>query len=61
MKIVERYQPREFSAISTNTGIVLCDREEGAFIVLRFPEDVQRLRALLDTLDVATDRENVTP
>lgn len=54
MNIVKGFSPREFSAITTDTGIVLCDHEHGAFLVLRYPEDLQRLRALLDTLEVRT-------
>ena len=52
MRIVERYEPREYSAISSDNGVVLCDRETGAFLVLRYPEDLMRLRELLDTLEV---------
>ena len=52
MKIVDKHTPREYSAISHDGGIVLCDKETGAFLVLRFPEDLARLKALLDTLVV---------
>lgn len=52
MKIVEKYEPREFSAISHDGGVVLCDKQSGAFLVLRFPEDLRRLTALLETLEV---------
>lgn len=52
MKIVEKHQPREYSAIVHSHGVVLCDKEAGAFLVLRFPEDLERLRALLETLEV---------
>jgi hypothetical protein len=52
MKIVEKYEPRQFSAISHDGGVVLCDKQSGAFLVLRFPEDLQRLKALLETLEV---------
>jgi hypothetical protein len=52
MKIVEKHEPREFSAISHDGGVVLCDKQSGAFLVLRFPEDLRRLKALLETLEL---------
>ena len=44
--------PREFSAIVHSGGVVLCDKQEGAFIVLRFAEDVERLRDLLAKIEI---------
>ena len=52
MNIIEKHEPREYSAISSNKGVILCDRQEGAFLVLRFPQDLERLKALLETLQV---------
>ncbi len=52
MNIVDKHQPREYSAISHDGGIVLCDSRTGAFLCLRFAEDVERLRSLLATIDV---------
>ena len=52
MKIIDKYEPREYSAISHDGGVVLCDKMTGAFLVLRFPEDLERLKALLETLEV---------
>jgi len=44
MTLVENHTPREYSIISHSGGVVLCDKQEGAFLVLRFPEDVERLK-----------------
>lgn len=52
MDLVENHTPREYSTISHNGGIVLCDKREGAFLVLRFPEDVERLKETLNAIDV---------
>ena len=52
VKIVEKHEPREYSAISHDGGTVLCDKKTGAFLVLRFQEDVIRLRQLLDSIEV---------
>jgi hypothetical protein len=52
MKVVDQYKPREYSAISHDAGVVLCDKESGAFLVLRFHEDLERLKVLLGTLQV---------
>ncbi len=57
MKINEAYEPREYTAITTNAGVVLCDKREGAFIVLRFPEDLERLRELLSTISVTRNEQ----
>lgn len=45
-------KPREYSAFSHDGGVVLCDKEGGAFLVLRFPEDLERLKALLATIEI---------
>lgn len=52
MRIIEKHEPREFTSIVHNGGIVLCDKEEGAFIVLRFPQDIERLKELLDSIEI---------
>lgn len=52
MNIVDKYGPREFSAISHDGGIVLCANDCGAFLWIRFPEEIQRLQQLLNSLDV---------
>ena len=51
MKIVDKYEDREYTAIATNNGIVLCDKVEGAFIVLRSSVDLSRLKDLLNKLE----------
>jgi hypothetical protein len=51
IKLVEKYEPREYTALSLSSGVVLCDRD-GAFIVLRFSEDVERLKKLLDSIEI---------
>ena len=53
MAIVENHTPREYSIISHSGGVVLCDKQEGAFLVLRFPEDVERLKETLNAIDVS--------
>ena len=52
MVIVKEHKPRKYSAVSHDGGIVLCDSESGAFLLLRFPEDIERLKELLDTLEI---------
>lgn len=52
MNIVDKHKDREFSAIMQSNGVVLCDKEEGAFIVLRSPVDLDRLKKLLDKIQV---------
>jgi hypothetical protein len=52
MNIVEKYEPREYCLMSHNGGIVLCDKKEGAFLVLRFKEDVERLKDLLSSIEI---------
>ena len=47
MEIIKQYKPREYSAFMSDNGVVLCDKEEGAFLVLRFSSDLQRLKDLL--------------
>ena len=51
-KIVENHEPREYTAWSHDGGTVLCDKQSGAFLLLRYPEDLIRLRELLDSIEV---------
>lgn len=51
INIVENYENRQFSSISTNKGVVLCDKKEGAFIVIRSTQDLLNLKALLDKFE----------
>jgi hypothetical protein len=52
IKIVDKYTPREYSSIATNEGVILCDKQEGSFIVLRYPSDLERLKQLLDKIKI---------
>lgn len=52
INVVKEYSPYEFSALVTSSGIVLCTEQNGAFLVLRFREDVENLRQLLGQVDV---------
>lgn len=52
MKIVDKHTPKQFIAMVHNGGIALCDDQDGAFLCLRFPEEVERLRQLLMQVDV---------
>ena len=52
INVIDKYEPREYSAFSTNSGVVLCDKDEGSFIVLRYPSDVKRLIDLLKQIKI---------
>ena len=57
IKIVDKHGPREFSAITADTGIVLCDKQTGSFLVLRYKEDLESLKALLNKLEITDAKE----
>ena len=44
------YVIKEFSAIAVNSGVVLCTKKEGMFLVIRSTEELQRLKDFLDKL-----------
>ena len=50
LETVKSYKPREYTTVITDHGIILCDKNEGAFLVLRFKEDIERLRDLLNSI-----------
>jgi hypothetical protein len=50
--IIEKHEIREFSMILNDNGVILCDKNMGAFIVLRHSEDIVNLRKLLDTIEI---------
>jgi hypothetical protein len=43
---------KEFSTITGSKGIVVCDKEDGAIVVLNCAEDVENLKAVLDTIKI---------
>jgi len=53
MKIVDKHEPREYSAMMSNAGVVLCDKQEGSFLVLRYASDLERLKKLLNEITMA--------
>jgi len=52
INIVDKHEDREYTALATDGGIVLCDKVEGAFLVLRSDNDLQRLKQLLDKVQI---------
>lgn len=52
INIVDEHKPRKFSFFTTDKGVVLCDGENGAFLVLRFTEELKSLKELLDKIEV---------
>jgi hypothetical protein len=45
--------PQQFSMLTTGAGVVICEKYDGAKLVLKCAEDVENLRALLAQIDVA--------
>lgn len=52
IKVVDKHAPREYAAMISNNGVVLCDKEEGSFLVLRYASDLERLKKLLDGITI---------
>lgn len=50
MNIVDKYEPREYTAFMHNGGVCLCDKRDGAFLVLRYASDLERLKRLLNEI-----------
>jgi len=50
--VVDKHKVREFSAMSSDNGIVLCEKDKGSFIVLRYAEDLENLKKLLDSISI---------
>ena len=57
--IVDKHTARTYSCFCHSGGVTLCDKSEGAFLVLRFKEDLVRLRVLLASIEIK-EVENVT-
>lgn len=49
-QIIDKHKPREYSSVMSNNGVVLCDKLEGSFLVLRYASDLERLKELLDQI-----------
>ena len=54
INFVDKHEPREYLSMSHDGGIVLCDKKEGSFIVLRYPSDITRLKELLDKIEITS-------
>jgi len=52
VKFSEKYEPREYSSFCTDNGVTLCDKRSGAFLVLRYPSDLENLKKLLDKIEI---------
>lgn len=52
LNVVNKYMPKEYTSFCTNRGVILWDKQEGAFLVLRFKEDLENLKKLLDKIEV---------
>ena len=51
--IIDKHEPREYAAMMCDNGVVLCDKHEGSFLVLRCASDLERLKKLLDGITMA--------
>jgi len=52
VNFVDKHAPREYSSLCTSNGVVLCDKVEGAFLVLRYQSDLDRLKELINKIKV---------
>jgi len=52
INFVEKHSPREYSSFCTDSGVTLCDKQSGAFLVLRYPSDLENLKKLLDKIEI---------
>ena len=52
MNIIDKHTDREYSALATDKGVVLCDKEGGAFLVLRSVKDLENLKTFLNNIQV---------
>lgn len=59
MTIIRPEGPREFTLMSHDRGLVLCDKFSGAVLCISYPEELQQLRDLLN--QVATWKPKETP
>ena len=53
INIIDKYPIKQFGIISVNGGITLCEKNEGAFLTLRYLEDVENLKKLVDSLVIS--------
>lgn len=50
IRIIDKHPVRNFSAMACDGGVVLCAEDRGAFITLRYKEDLDKLKLLLDKI-----------
>lgn len=51
--ILTKHQIKEFSVINSNSGVTLCESQDGAFLTLRYCEDVKNLKKLIDSITIS--------
>ena len=49
---IEKHLPREYTSFIHDGGVVLCDKETGAFLCLRYQSDLERLKELLNKITI---------
>lgn len=59
IRIIDKYPIREFSALSCDSGITLCAKDRGAFLVLRYKEDLEALKDLINKIEITSSFSDV--
>lgn len=53
INIVDKYSVKQFSAVTCEGGVIsLCTKQDGFFLALRYTEDLENLKKLLDSLTI---------
>lgn len=59
INIVDKYSVKQFSAVQSEGGVIsLCTKQDGFFIALRYTEDLENLKKLLDSLTITKGYED---
>ncbi len=56
IRLVDKYPEKEYTSMVTPAGVVLCEKQTGSFLILRYSSDLERLRVLLNKITIVDDK-----
>jgi hypothetical protein len=56
IEIVDKYPIREFTALALDKGVTLCTKRDGAFFTIRYTEELEALKELLNSIEIIKTR-----
>lgn len=57
MIFADKHPVKEFTIIHSDHGLTLCEKQSGSFLTLRYKEDIENLKALVEGITISSEFE----